>query len=66
MMNKMMGGKKTAGMKKPPKGERTMPEVEGKMGRMKGKAMAKGPKAVPAIGMSSGGMAMKSCKPKAK
>ena len=63
-MNKMMGGKKPAGMNKTPKGERTMPEVEGKMGRMKGKSM-KAAKA-PAIGMSSGGMAMKSCKPKAK
>ena len=46
-MNKMMGGKKAPGMKKPMMGK---------------KAMAKGPKAVPAIGMSSGGMATKKAK----
>ena len=61
MMNKMMGGKKPAGMKKT-----MMPEGAGKMGRMGKKAGAKGPKAVPAIGMSSGGMAMKSSKKPSK
>ena len=59
-MNKMMGGKKPAGMNKTPKGERTMPEVEGKMGRMGKKT--KGPKAAPAIGMAYGGMATKKAK----
>ena len=60
MMNKMMGGKKPAGMKKPMKGERTMPE--GKKPMMGKKAMGKGPKAVPAIGMAYGGMATKKAK----
>ncbi len=58
MMNKMMGGKKAPGMKKPMKGERIMPEG----GRMGKKATGKGPKAVPSIGMAYGGMAMKSSK----
>ena len=57
MMNKMMGGKKAPGMKKT-----MMPEGAGKMGRMGKKAGAKGPKAVPAIGMSYGGMATKKAK----
>lgn len=60
MMNKMMGGKKPAGMNKTPKGERTMPE--GKKPMMGKKAMGKGPKAAPAIGMAYGGMATKKAK----
>ena len=60
MMNKMMGGKKSPGMKKTPKGERTMPE--GKKPMMGKKAIGKGPRAVPAIGMAYGGMATKKAK----
>ena len=60
MMNRMMGGKKAPGMKKMMKGDRTMPEGAGKMGRMGKKT--KGPKAVPAIGMAYGGMATKKAK----